>query len=516
MKLDLVRNTKRNIFSGYVRSIAELVISFGNRTLFLWLMGPGYLGLNGLFNSLLGLLSLAELGFGTAIGYSMYKPIAEDDHAMICAYLNIFQKIYRYVGLTILTIGLLLLPFLPKLVRADLPPELNLQTLYLLHLANTTASYFFFACRSSILSAHQRNDLLANIRTFIILAQFITTAIILFVTKNYYHYVLSTIFFTLTANFLNYRLARKHYPELQPQGELPRELRRKIFSSVKDLFLHKIGAIIAYSFDNLVISAFLGLTAVAIYGNYYYICKSVYSLTWVLAGSMRAGIGNRLHLADNRENFRLFLRLNRLITIVTLWCSAVMLALFQPFLRVWTGNQPGLVRHFLTPVLMVLYYYIWQGRQLVLVFRDADGLWHKDRWKPLVAGFANLSLNLLFLHYLPEAYKLDGVILSTILAFLFIEMPWETHVLFSARFDGSQARVFWRARAIFALLACLCCLLTWGCTCAIPLTGFFGLVVKGFAATATATIFVVVLFRKDLLELWQTVRPRKTPSDREM
>lgn len=509
MKLDLVHNTKRNILSGYIHSLVGLVVPFGNRTLFLWLLGSGYLGLNGLFTSLIGILSLTELGFGAAIGYSMYKPIAEDDHALICAYLNFFRKIYRGIGLAIFFMGLLLLPFLSKLVHADLPPELNLRTLYLLHLTNTTVGYFFFAYRGSVLSSHQRYDLLTNIRIITTVAQFIATAIILFCTKNYYLYVLSTIFFTLTSNLLRLYLARKHYPELQPKGELTRERRRRILADVKDLFLHKVGGVISYSLDNVVISAFLGLTAVAIYGNYYYVCRSVTSLTGVLTGSMRAGIGNRLHLADNQENFRLFLRMHRLITIVTLWCAAVMLALFQPFISVWTGNQPGLIRHFLTPVLMVLYFYIWQDRQLVLVFRDADGLWHKDRWKPLVAGLANLTMNLLFIRFLPEAYKLDGVILSTILAFLLIEMPWETHALFSARFDGSQARIYWRSRATFALVTFLACLLVWGCTCAIPLTGYIGLVVKALAATAIATIFAVLLFRKDLLELWQTVCSQK-------
>ena len=108
MKLDLVRNTKRNIFSGYIHSLVGLVVPFGNRTLFLWLLGPGYLGLNGLFTSLIGILSLTELGFGAAIGYSMYKPIAEDDHALICAYLNFFRKIYRGIGLAIFFMGLTL------------------------------------------------------------------------------------------------------------------------------------------------------------------------------------------------------------------------------------------------------------------------------------------------------------------------------------------------------------------------------------------------------------------------
>ena len=122
---------------------------FLNRTMFLWILGPQYLGLNGLFSAILGVLMLAELGFGTAVVCSMYKPVADDDYDLVCAYLRFYRTIYRWVGSVIFIAGLCLLPFLRKLVHGNLPPGIDLHILYLLHLVNTSLSYFLFAYRGS-------------------------------------------------------------------------------------------------------------------------------------------------------------------------------------------------------------------------------------------------------------------------------------------------------------------------------------------------------------------------------
>ncbi|MBR4125523.1 MAG: oligosaccharide flippase family protein [Victivallales bacterium] len=511
MKLDFVKNTKRNIATALGNSFLGLLLPFLNRTLFLWLMAPQYLGLNGLFGSILGVLSLAELGFGTAIGYSMYKPVAEDDHELLCAYLNFYRKVYRCVGSVIFLGGLCLLPFLPRLVHGDLPPELDLRILYLLHLTNTAVSYFLFAYRGSILGAYHRYDILTKIRIIVSLAQYLTVFAILFFTRNYYHYVMATVGFTMASNLLILYQARKLYPNLTPRGTLPKEKRQKVVSSVKDLFLHKVGGTITYSFDNIVISAFLGLTAVAAYGNYFYVFTAVCGLTSAIYGSMQAGIGNRLNLETREQNFQLFLKTYRLTAIVVLWCAAMMLALFQPFLQVWTRGKPELARHFPTAILMVLLFYIQQSRQVVLTFKDAAGLWHQDRWKPLVAGIANLTLNILFVIFLTDNYKLDGVILSTILAFLFIQLPWESYTLFHNLFTPKESRLYWQTQARFALLACAICPLTWAATLVIPLQDLPGLAAKAVVAGIVASLLILALFKNDAKELAKKLRGNSKP-----
>lgn len=510
MKLNLVVNLKRNVFSAALNSMIKLLFPFLNRTLFLWLLGPAYLGLNGLFGSILGVLMLAELGFGTAVVCSMYKPVADENKELLCAYLNYYRTVYRWVGGVIFIAGLILLPFLRYLVHGNLPPDVNLHLLYLIHLVNTSSSYFLFAYRGSVLSAYQRHDVETNIRTAVSVMQYFAVFMILLLTRNYYCYVLATVFFTVLQNLLILYESQKLFPDIHPQGTLPENLRRRVVSDVKSIFLHKAGGVITYSTDNVVVSAFIGLVAVAAYGNYYYVYTSVAGIVWTIYYSMTSGFGNRIYTDSRENNFELFMKFNRLVGIVIVWCAAMMMALYQPFLREWTQGKPGLMCHALTPFLMVVYFYLNQSRQVLLSFKSAASLWHQDRWKPIVGGAVNLGTNILFVIYLPPEYKLDGVIFSTIFSMALIQIPWEAHVLFSVFFNREQAKIYWGFQTRFVLLALTLCFLTWGAAFLIPLGGIPGLLVKGFAAAAFSGGFLLAFFRKDILSVLNAVRRKNS------
>ena len=469
MKLDFARNVRRNMVANAVSSGMRLLFPFLNRTLFLWLLGPEYLGLNGLFGSILGVLMLAELGFGTAVVCSMYKPVADDNRELICAYLRFYRTVYRWVGAAIFVLGLCLLPFLRTLVKGNVPPDIDLHILYVIHLVNTAASYFLFAYRGSVLGAHHRNDVITNIRTGVSIAQYVVVFLILLITRNYYHYVIATVVFTVAQNVLLVKASRKLFPDIEPRGTLPDDKRRQVISDVKSIFLHKVGGVISYSTDNIVVSAFLGLVAVAAYGNYYYVVTAVSGLVATVYSSMTGGFGNKIYTESKADNFSLLLRMNRLTLLLVLACAVCMTALYQPFIAVWTKGDPALARHALTPILMVLYFYVNQSRQTLLTFKSAAGLWRQDRWKPIVAGAVNLALNIALVVTLPDAYKLDGVILSTIVGYVFIQIPWESHVVFTAFFGRHEARAYWRQQALFVLVAFVLCAAAWWLSTLIPL-----------------------------------------------
>ena len=500
MKLNLVKNLKRNVLAAAINSTLKLLFPFLNRTLFLWLLGPEYLGLNGLFGSILGVLMLAELGFGTAVVCSMYKPVADENKDLLCAYLSFYRNVYRWVGGVIFIGGLILLPFLRSLVHGGIPADVNLHLLYLIHLVNTSASYFLFAYRGSVLNAYHRNDVVTNIRTAVSVVQYFSVFLVLLITRNYYCYVLTTVLFTVIQNLLVLYESKKLFPDIEPCGELPQAARKKVISDVKSIFLHKVGGVITYSTDNVVISAFLGLVAVAAYGNYYYVYTAVAGIVWVFYYSMNSGFGNKIHTESREQIFELFMKFNRLVSMIIIWCGAVMIALYQPFLLEWTRGKPGLMCHMLTPVLMVLFFFVNQSRQVLLSLKAAASLWHQDRWKPIIAGILNLTTNILFVIYLPKAYKLDGVIFSTILGVVLIQIPWESHVVFTVFFNREQARKYWRMQFRFVLLAAFLCFLSWGGASLIPLSGILGLLVKGFVAAVIPAGFLTAFFRQDLRE----------------
>ena len=514
MKLDFTKNTKRNIIAGTVSRGIALLFPFLNRTMFLWILGKGFLGLNGLFTGILGVLMLAELGFGTAVVCSMYEPIARDDRHMVCAFMRFYRKIYRIVGSVIFIIGLCLLPFLKYLVKGDLPPGIELSVLYLIHLVNTSLSYFLFAYRGSILSAHHRNDVLTNIRTAVSVAQYLTVFAILLVkflepAEKYYGYVIATVFFTVIQNLLIMYASKRLFPTIKPVGELPPEKRKRVISDVGSIFMHKLGTVISYQIDNVVISACLGLGWVAVYGNYYYVYTTVAGIPAIIYSTMMGGFGNKLHTQSKEKNFELFMRVCRMVGIVIIWCAAVMLALYQPFITVWMGPKgQTLVKHFLTPALLVVLFYINQSRQVLLTIKGAAALWKEDRWKPVVGGVVKLVTCLLSVYLLPEDYKLDGVIMSSIIGYTLVQIPWESHVVFTRFFDRKQGKIYWLHQLEFALLATIPCAVTLGAVLGVPLDRAKGLIVKGVVAGLVSTAVMLLLFRKDMIVVMKKVLRR--------
>ena len=514
MKLDFKKNTKRNIVANAISRGMSLLFPFLNRTLFLWILGPKFLGLNGLFTAILGVLMLAELGFGTAVVCSMYKPVADDDSDLVCAYLRFYRTIYRWVGAIIFVAGLCLLPFLRHLIHGELPPGINLHALFLLHLVNTSLSYFLFAYRGSILGAHHRNDVLTNIRSGIMVAQYLTVFSILMVkflkpAQKYYCYVGATVMFTVIQNLLIMWQSRRMFPKIRPVGELQQERQKHVISDVKAIFMHKIGAVISTQIDNVVISAFLGLGWVAAYGNYYYVYTTIGGIPAIVYSTMMGGFGNKLHTESKEKNFELFMRVWRTVEIIIIWCAALMLALYQPFIEVWMGTRSRmLVQHFLTPVLMVALFYINQSRQVLLTFKGAAGLWREDRLKPIAGGAVKLAICLLSVLLLSNKYKLDGVIVSSIISYSLVQMPWESRVVFTRFFNRKLGRFYWRNQLKFALLALLPCLITWGVVYVIPLAKTRGLIVKGCVALVVSSIVMFALFGKELIEVLKKLRKR--------
>ena len=510
MKLDIVRNARRNVVAGVVNRVLTLALPFVNRTLFIWWMGAEYLGLNGLFASLLGVLSLAELGFGQAVVCAMYRPVAEDDHETVAAYFGFYRTVFRLVGLFLLVCGLSLLPFLPHLVKGTAPAGVDLRVVYLIHLANAVLSYFLFAYKGVLLTVHQRQDVQTHIATGVTIAQHVLSLAVLCLTRSYYCYVLVSVVCTVLTNVLVARATARLFPHIVCAGRLSRERRRKVLSDVGSLFLHRVGSVVSYSSDSLVISACLGLVAVAAYGNYYTVYKAVCGFIYLLYDSLTAGFGNAVHTEPKRAVWRKFRTLNVLSLVVVSWSAAMMLALYQPFMALWTAKRPELLQPFSTAALMVAFFYVNYSRQVLQMFKSALGFWRDDQLKPVVSGVANLALNFALISVL----GLNGAILSTILAFLVIEIPWEGAVVFRRYLRGTDGRGrtflvrYVRLQLGFAAFAAALAAAAWGASACVPVAGFGGLALRGAVAGAIATAGVALCFRRDLGEILSKVLGR--------
>lgn len=431
MKIDIVKNAARNIVFSVIKKWYMIILSFVMRTTMIYMLGIEYAGLNGLFTSILSVLSLAELGVGSAIVFSMYRPIAENAHDQICELLQEYKRCYRAIGLVIFALGMLVLPFLDQIIKGDIPEDINIYVIYLLNLLTTVCTYCFFSYKSSLFTAFQRSDVVSKVAMLTNTIKCIGQILVLFLLKNYYLFLIIGLGSELLKNILVHKAARKRFPEYRPQGSLPKEKRRDIFNHVKSLFLSKIGGIFVNSVDTIVISTVLGITILGIYQNYYYILTSVSGIVVTLYCSCIAGIGNKLILEGTDKAYESFENLSfGLIWICSICCSCF-LGLFQSFIQIWVGEE--LLLEYGMVILFCIFFYIFQMMGLCSAYEDAAGIWYYDRYRPLLEAMMNLSLNLLMVRYI----GLYGIIISTIASMALFSWPWLLGNLFRRTFRRS-------------------------------------------------------------------------------
>ena len=425
-----LKNSIRNSVSGVACRIIMILFPFIIRTVIIKKIGMDYAGLNGIFTSVLMMLGISELGFGATLVYSMYKPIAEADNEKVCALLNFYRKVYRIVGCIILALGLAILPFIRSFIHGKVPADVNVYILYLVFLINTVIGYFAFAYKSALLTASQRVDVSNRIIICVNLAMYLVQLAVLWILRNYMAYVILSPIFTVITNIVQSIVVDKLYPQYKCRGSLEKGELKDIYKNVFALVGEKIGATVWLSTDAIVISATLGLTAVACYNNYYMIISAVRILVMVIFDSIRPSIGNSMVTESLEKNYKDFNKISSLFVWISGFCSISMICLFQPLMRIWVGEEYLLSTT--TVLLFGVYFFGWKMVDVLVLYRDAAGMWWYGKSRPYVVSILNIIGDILLVHF----FGLDGVVFATLFTSVCMSYPWLLGVLFKRYFKG--------------------------------------------------------------------------------
>lgn len=453
MKLNVIKNAKRNMLFGIINRVIAVLCPFIKRTAIQYVLGEQYLGLTSLFASVLSVLSLTELGFGTAVICSMYKPVAEEDEDTVNALLNFYRKVYAIMGSIILFAGLALIPHLPKLIKGEYPKDISLTALYLVYLVNAVISYFMYAYKSSLLVVYQRDDI--NSRTNIILTMLLIVSQVFILMKfhNYLLFSLTLPTFTILNNIRIALIVGRMFPEYHCSGRIPKEIKDGMRKQIVGSFVTKLSQTSRNSFDNICISAFLGLTMIAIYNNYYYILLAVIGLTSVFSTALMGGVGNHVATRSREENFKEMQNLDFAYMWINGWCMICILCLTQPFMRLWMGKNMMLPDA--AVILLCIYFYLLKAGDIRHTYFTVKGLFWEFRFNSIAEALANISLNILLAKY----FGIHGIILATILSLFFIGTLWGAKIVFKhyfgIRFLWEYFRYHVGYAAVTAVLATL-------------------------------------------------------------
>ena len=483
------QNTKRNIASGLVYSGVSILFPFLIRTVTIYALGMEYVGLQSLFASILQVLNLAELGFSSAVVYHMYRPIAEGDTDTVCALLAYYKKIYRNIGIIIITAGVLIMPWLPMLIEGSWPADVNIYVLYLLYLFNTGVSYILFAYKSSLLSAVQREDLVDKVYTLVSIVKYTVQVLVLVLTKNYYLFVVVSVIATVAINITTAYVANKRYPQYQCRGQITQAQRQGIRKQVNGLMIGKISDVSRNAFDSIVLSALFGLTTVAIYGNYYYIYSALYGIMTVISAAMQASIGNSMVLESREKNYRDIQKFQFIFSWVAAWCTVCLCCLYQPFMALWAGKDRLLPWGQMA--LFCVYFYAINMNNIRNQYFSASGIWWEARVTFVLEAVGNLVLNIV----LGATLGITGILLATIITIFVFNFVSRTNLLFKLYFARSP-RGFYLRHMQYALVTLGVTAVTYFLCSRIPLEGIPALVARGLVCIVVPNCLLLAVYRK--------------------
>lgn len=431
-----------------VSTLVTLALNFVLRTILIKTLGEVYVGISNLFTNILGMLSLAELGIGTAIGYNLYKPLAENDRPKIQALINFYRRAYRIVASVVFVIGVALIPFLPKIAKGSDGVE-HLTFIYCIYIFNTVSSYLI-AYKSTIIDADQKNYIITNVNTATNIIIVIFQMLVLLVFKNYVFYMLVSAVIGLARNvYLNYYTG-KLYPFLRKRNSerLTDEEKKEIFTKIKALIYHSVGSVVVFQTDSIITSSIINVNAVGFVSNYNMIINAIKNFSSSFFRIIIPSVGNLLVLSDKGKARQLYKNVSFLCFCIANFTSTCLFFMLTPFIKIWIGEK------YVMPVsvvfLLCINYYIAIVRTPSNSFKSAAGMFEKDKFSPILESIINLVVSIV----LAEKIGIAGVYIGTF-ASSFVPLIWSEIIVGKYIVEESLFNIF--KRLIFRTSCMLLC-----------------------------------------------------------
>lgn len=430
-------NSIINSTMSIITQVLTVLLNFGVKTVFIKMLNDEYLGVNGLFTNIITMLSLADLGIGIAIPYSLYKPLAEKNEHKINVLMNFYKKIYTIIGVVVLLIGLSLTPFLGFIIK-DIPKNVpNLSLIYILFVIHSASSYFF-VYKKFLIDSDQKGYITSRIIfTFSTLLS-IVQIILLITTKNYVLFLLASIILVIVQNIYISNKANQLYPFIKNKtnDKLAKEDVVDIKKNVSSLFIYKVGTVIMNGTDNIIISKFIGLIIVGFYSNYVLIINSITNVLNQIFNAITSSIGNLVVTTDKKRSKEVYDNLN----FANFWLYALfsicLMVLINPFIQIWIGRK--YVMDFSIVFLLITNFYVLGMQSITNSFRNAYGLFWKAKYRPIIMVIINIILSVI----LVQLIGIEGVLLGTLISRLATTAWLDPYIVHKYGFEMSATNYY--------------------------------------------------------------------------
>lgn len=482
------KNSIKNVIYAFIGQFLGIIISFIARYIFIKKLGAEYLGITGLFNNILNILSFTELGIGTSIAVALYEPLENKNYEKLKALMRMFKKIYVSIGFIVILLGLMFLPFY-RLTMSEVPDIPNLDLIYILFVLINAVSYFYSYKRTLVIS-DQKRYIASFYRYLFYFILNVVQILVLILFENYIFFLFVQLLFTLLENYMLSRKVDKIYIEIKNADDnykISNNDLKKIKDTIKNIIFHKFGGIVLKTTDNICISKLLGVFYVGIYSNYYMITSALDTVISQVFNSVVASVGN-LNVSKSKEKmhnvFNKLFFMNQWIYCFVCVCIYV---LSNDFITLWLGEE--YVINNIVLLAIVGDFYIHGMRKTCLAYREATGNYKIDRFSPIVEAIINIISSIIF----TLKFGLIGVFIGTILSCLLTCFWIEPLVIYRKSFNLKSNEYFLQYIKYFFVFA-ISLLITVSLTSLINEINFLNFILKCIVSLIIPNVILSILF----------------------
>lgn len=425
IEISRTSNSVKNISFGIFSQVIQMILGFITRTVFIKYLAVEYLGINSLFTNIISMLSLAELGVGSAFIYSLYKPLADKNEYAVATILQFYKKVYVSIGAFIFISGLFVIPFLNDIIPAKpLSVTEDIRFLYLIFLFNSASTYFF-AYKISLLDADQKSSVTTINTTAFLVLQNALQIVILITTQNFIYYLLAQLICNLVSNFWISKVVDKKYTFLSKfkKQKVDKVLRNTIIGNAKATFLAKIGGALVNGTDNLIINYFVGLTLLGKFSNYAMLIALASSFIIIIFANIKSSIANVTVKEDKKKQIEIF----NVMNFANFWfyglATVLIIILLNDFILIWIGKEFQLSINI--SIILAINFFMVGMQNAFWTFKTIYGFFEQGKYLILLTAAINLLLSFIGGYY----YGIFGVLLATAIARLVTNFWYDPYIV---------------------------------------------------------------------------------------
>lgn len=484
-------NSMKNIITGFAGQFIQTLLGFFNRSIFIKFLAIEYLGISGLFSNILSMLSLAELGVGTAIIYALYKPLAGGNKKEITILMQFYEKAYKIIGYVVGILGLILMPFLNIIIKNAPEINENLYVLYCFYLFNTVISYFY-SYKNSIIVADQKNYISSMVSYSISIVQTILQVLVLIITRNFIAYLTVQLICTLAFNIIISKVADKLYPflKIKTSDKLDEYEKKSLVKNIKALMITKLSGVLVNNTDNMIITYFSGLITVGLSSNYTMLISIINNILNQVFTGITASVGN-LNARESKEKKKSFFEIINFANFWMFGFSTIgIIVMINDIINVWIGSKYILPINI--TIILAINFYMVGMQNSVWTFKNTMGLFRYGRYILLFTAALNLLLSIL----LGKWFGLFGILLATAISRGLTNVWYDPYAVYRYGLESKATEYFKRYFIFFIILVFNLLATSFICSFII-VSGIFTLLLKLIVCIVISNFIFIILLRNN-------------------